>query len=284
MAEARSALAMIGHLHLVAAAGEGGRTHLRRQSFAPPIHVSKPHHDAGWLVVNLASPTPGLFAGDQVEVNVAVGCGARLLLTAPSANRLHAMKEGHAELRQHFRVAAGGCLDVWPEYLIPQAESAYRQRTRIEVEEGGTLFWTETLAPGRTAKGEVFAFRELRFATDIFHAGQHLARERYGLTPSTLGALRKRFPQAYYASVVCVAAAPMAPSFPQDDDLDRWWIGASRLSASATVVKIVAAESPDLRAAVERVRGILQAAAGVAAPGLRRVTGAPGSFASSPGS
>src|SRR5688572_10994353 len=98
---------MDGHLNLLAGCDADGRTVLQRQSFAAPIHISKPHHDAVWLVVNLASPTPGLFAGDRVDVRVRVDPGARLLLTAPSANRVHTMAQGHAELVQDFHVSAG---------------------------------------------------------------------------------------------------------------------------------------------------------------------------------
>src|SRR4051812_35878719 len=130
---------MEGHLDLLAGLNALGETTLRRQSFAAPIHISKPHREAGWMVVNLASPTPGLFAGDRVDVNVRVEGGARLLVTAPSANRVHTMVDGYAELTQQFHVAAGACLEVWPEYLIPQAGACYRQHTRIHVEEGGTL-------------------------------------------------------------------------------------------------------------------------------------------------
>jgi urease accessory protein len=85
-----------GGLDIVAGLDDRGVTILRRQSFSAPVHLSKPHHDEGWLVVNMASPTSGLLAGDRVEVRVAVEPGARLLLTAPSASRIHTMTTGHA--------------------------------------------------------------------------------------------------------------------------------------------------------------------------------------------
>jgi urease accessory protein len=272
---------MDGHLDIVASREADGHTVLRRQSFAAPIHISKPHHDAGWLVVNLASPTPGLFAGDRVKVRVAVEEGARLLLTAPSANRVHTMTEGHAELAQSFEVAAGAALDVWPEYLIPQAGARYRQTTRINVEPGSTLLWTETIAPGRTACGEAFAFSELALATDIFHGSQHLVRERYRLVPPAgVAALTRHFRHGYYASIVVVSAEPAI------DQLDTaaihalhssasQWIGVTRLSLSAAAVKIVAADSPTLRDTVLQVRSTLQRWLGIEAPQLRRITGAP---------
>jgi urease accessory protein len=267
-----------GHLELAAALDDRGLTALRRQSFAAPIHVSKPHHDAGWQVVNLASPTPGLLAGDRVEVRVEVAAGARLLLTAPSANRIHTMAEGYAELTQHLRVAAGGWLEVFPEYLIPQAGARYRQHTRIEVEPGGHLLWSESIAPGRTAHGEAFAYAELRFATDLLVGDRPIVRERYRLVPDEMIGLRAQFPTAYYASIVCVS-----PSLPDDlaavralgEDLHRpeCWVGASRLGTGAWVVKVVAADSPALRATTAALRLRLHALLGGVPANLRRVMG-----------
>jgi urease accessory protein len=268
-----------GHLDLLASADDAGCTVLRRQSFAAPIHISKPHRDAGWLVVNLASPAPGLLAGDRVDVNVEVESGAKLLLTAPSANRIHSMPDGHAELTQSFSIASGAALDVWPEYLIPQARARYRQRTRIEVASGGALIWTETIAPGRTARGEAFAFSELRIATDIFRAGTHLVRERYHLCPPSIATERLRcaFPTAYYASIVCISEflhddSVCWPAIRAMHEPTSIWLGSTRLASGAFAVKLVAADSPTIRATVAAIRRELQRAAGIEPPNVRRVT------------
>lgn len=273
-------MSLHGHLDLLAAADTAGRTVLRRQSFAAPIHISKPHRDAGWLVVNLASPAPGLLAGDRVNVRVDVESGARLMLTAPSANRIHAMPAGHAELTQSFRVASGAALDVWPEYLIPQAGARYRQRTRIEVAPGGSLLWTETIAPGRAAAGEIFAFTELRIATDLHIGSIHALRERYVLTlgDALQRALLRQFATPYYASVLCVspclaAANDAVPRIAASCQGDGVLLGVSRLAADAWAVKIVAGSSPDLRQAVAVVRAQLCTALEITSPSLRRVTG-----------
>jgi urease accessory protein len=271
---------MHGHLDLLATADADGRTVLRRQSFAAPVHISKPHHDAGWLVVNMASPTPGLLAGDRVNVRVVVEPGARLLLTAPSASRIHTMPAGHAELRQEFHVAAGGSLDFCPEYLIPQAASRYRQRSILRVEPGGTLLWTESLAPGRTAAGEIFAFSELRIATDLHIGPDHVARERYALTrgDATQRALLRHFRTPYYASFLCVSPHLAA----EDQSLaditafhcnERAWIGASQLADTAWAVRVIAASSPDLRCAIAAIRTRMYARLNIPAPSLRRTTG-----------
>ncbi len=266
-----------GHLDLLASTDGEGRTVLRRQSFSAPFHISKPHHEADWLVVNLASPTPGLLSGDRVKVKVEIATGARLLLTTPSASRLHTMSGGHAELTQEFTVARDGSLDFSPEYLIPQRGTRYRQRTRISVEQGGTLFWCESIAPGRTASGEIFAYEELRFATDIFVGATHALRERFALAPgeAALNALRARFSTAYYASIVCVAPGISAPAGALEElhDPQTAWVGITALPAGGLVVKMIAADSVAFRDRLARARQILYEAAGEVMPSLRRITG-----------
>jgi urease accessory protein len=251
---------------------------LRKQWFSPPIHISKPHHDDGWLVVNLASPSPGLLAGDRVDARVTVEQGARLLITAPSANRIHNTGEGHAQLTQSFHVHAGAALDVCPEYLIPHAGARYIQQTTLRIAQGATLLWTEMIAPGRAASGELFAFADLRLSTDVYHGDEYIARERYHLTPAAMAPLRAQFRAGYYVSMLCIS-----PDLPADTATLRGltenlsareaWLGATQLRPGAWAVKIVAADSPTLRATVSAARAALFAAMKRKPANLRRTTG-----------
>ena len=74
----RGGRGLSGHLRLVCAADEAGRTFIREQSFRAPVHLSKPHHEEGVLVVNVVNPTAGLLAGDRVRYDVSVESGARV--------------------------------------------------------------------------------------------------------------------------------------------------------------------------------------------------------------
>src|ERR1700677_1161545 len=148
---------MTGHLDLVCGLGAKGLSQLKHQSFRAPMHISKPHLDGDTLVVNVVNPTAGLFEGDEVGCKVHVEAGARLLLTSTSASRAHCMKgPGEARLAQNFSVEKNGWLEVWPELFIPQAGTRYRQKTRVDIEEGSGFLFFETLAPGRVASGGGF--------------------------------------------------------------------------------------------------------------------------------
>ena len=265
-----------GHLDLTCTAHPDGHTFIRNQSFAAPIHLSKPHLDEGVLVVNVVNPTAGLLAGDRIRVRVAVESGARVLLTAPSASRAHRMVEGDARVEQEFRVARGAWLESWPEIFIPQGGASYRQRTVARVEEGGALLLIEMIAPGRTAAGEVFAFAGLHWETEIFLGDEMIARERYALTAESpaLTALRARFPAAYYAS--CFLVSPRltndAACWRRIHDLhdDTAWVGVSALVRGGWAIRVVAEGSLVLRRTIGAIRREIYAALGRPLPALRR--------------
>ena len=251
---------------------------MREQSFRAPLHLSKPHEDAGVLVVNVVNPTAGLLAGDRIDLRVRVESGARLLVTTPSASRAHRTPHGHAEVAQDFIVEAGGWLENWPELFIPQGGARYRQSTRLQLAAGGEALFFETLAPGRVAMGEAFAFTELKWETDVLLDEEVIARERYWLTPESaaISALRAQFPTAYYAScfVITPRLTPEAPCWAAIHALHEAeaWVGCSPLRRGGFVGKIVAAGSVLLRRKLAALRGELHAALGRTAPSLRRAT------------
>jgi urease accessory protein len=265
-----------GHLRLVCARDERGRSHLRSQSFRAPMHISKPHEEEGTLVVNVVNPTAGLLAGDEIECEVSVEAGARLLLTTPSAARAHQMRGGCAHVSQHFEIAADAFLDVWPELFIPQAGARYRQRTTVKIEPGGEVLLAEMLAPGRVASGEAFLYDSLRWETDIVHAGELIARERYTLRPGTpsVEALRDVFPAAYYGSVYVISPklSADAPCWAAIHDLHHaaCWVGISSLRRSGFVVKVVAANSITLRREMSSIRRSIYGGLGRPEPNFRR--------------
>ncbi len=276
---------MNGHLHLTVVHDPvGGRSHVGRQSFRAPMHVGKGDWRDGVLTVHAVNATAGLFAGDAVEWKVDVEPGARLRLVSPSATRVHrAAREGvpperlePARCEQHFRVGTGGFLEVWPELFIPHAGCRYRQTTRIDVEPGGELLFCESLAPGRVASGEAFAWESLQWATDIHRAGEYIARERWQMRPGAQsdplagwrGALGGQAP--FYATIFFVSNRldDNAPCWQQIHDLQRddapacdlpLWIGISRLRTAGWTVRLLARDGAVLRRTLSQVRAWLLA-------------------------
>ena len=281
---------MTGHLHLTVVANPTtGRSFLGEQSHRAPMHVGKGHWDADArvLTVHAVNATAGLFAGDAVDWRVRVEAGARLRLVGPSATRVHRAARGgiettdEATATQVFTVDAGGWLEVWPELFIPQAGSRCRQTTRVGVARGGRLLFCEGLAPGRVAMGEAWAFRSLRWATDIVYDGWPVARERWRMQPAAQPASTAGWRDAgtsmgtdapFYGTVFLVAEGIDAaqPGWQRLHDLPAegerptpLWIGVSRLPrAAGWMVKVLARDGAVLRRTLGLIRGELLAMLG----------------------
>jgi urease accessory protein len=258
-----------GHLSLVAAARDHGRTVLAAQSFRAPFHLSKPYWDteARALLVQVVNPTAGILSGDRLESDIAVQTGAALLVTTPSASRVFRMREGVAECRQQFTVAAGGWLEVMPEPLVPHRASHYRQVTAIDVAAGGQLFFVDQLQPGRVAHGEIWGWDRLCLDLTVRAAGELVLRERLDQTGGDLRALAELAgsgPHACFANALL-----LAPDAVADSSTPAWraelatlhcdgvWLGASALRRGGWSIKLVAPDSVRLRQALRDVRTIL---------------------------
>ncbi len=175
------AFAVRGSLQLRAALDAAERTVLTHRHASGGFHLSKPYWDGTSLLVQWINPTAGIFSGDHLESEITVERGAALLLTTPSATRIHtrplpAMPPGFQ--RQHFRVEAGAFLEVQPELLIPQKRSAFVQKTLIELEAGASLYFAELLAPGRVAHGESLCFDSLELRVVLKIEGRCVLQER----------------------------------------------------------------------------------------------------------
>lgn len=253
-----------GHLSLRAARREDGRTVLAGQSFRAPFHLSKPYWDAdaGVLLAQVVNPTAGILAGDRLESDIAVGRDAALCVTTPSASRVFTMRQGAAECRQHFRVEAGGWLEVAPEPLVPHRGSHYRQVTTVNVEEGGGLFFVDQLQPGRVAHGEAWTWARLRLELDVRLGPERVLRERFDQTGADLCALARL---AGSGDAACFANAVLID--PSADAVEpAWrgtisalhgkglWVGVSALRRGGWSIKLVAADPVRLRHALRAIR------------------------------
>lgn len=265
---------MNGALHLVCGLDATGRSALVEQYASAPMHVSKPWWEEGLLIVNAINSTAGLFSGDVIETTIEVRPGAQMLVTSPSASRVHRMIEGRAALRQSIRVARGGWLELWPALFIPHAGSDYLQDTSIHLDAGARLLWFETFAPGRVASGEAWQFRRFESRFRICCDSRPIARESYSLTPGSpsVHALRSQLDNACHAA--CYAAGIDFP-----DSLMaaisalhhcNCWVGCTRLDAPAIAVRLVAADNLHLSRALTGIRELLHRAFARAVPPLRR--------------
>jgi urease accessory protein len=267
-----------GNLMLRAETRADGLTILSRQSFCAPFHLSKPYwdHDAGVLIVQVVNPTAGILAGDRLDSAVAVGAGAALLVTTPSACRLFSMTDGSAESRQSFQVATGGWLEVIPEPLVPHRGSRFQQTTTVDVEPGGALFFVDQLQPGRVGHAEAWLWSRLCLDLTVRLGGELILRERLdqpGDGLQALAALAGSGPAACFANAVLIGPGSGEPWMGEIRRLhgDGLWAGVSALRRGGWSLRLVAPDSVKLRQGLGAVRRILTASFPRLAADLRKL-------------
>jgi len=275
--------ALTGHLHLRAGLTSSGDTAIVAQSFCAPFHLSKPHWDPDTQVLHaqVVNPTAGILAGDALDLAIEVETGAALLLTTPSASRVFKMEGAEqATGRQHFRVAAGAWLEVFPEPLVPHAGSAYTQETLLEVAAGGGLFFVDQLMPGRLAHGEAWKWRQLVLGLRVEVAGTLLLRERWEQSGESLAALASftgTGPTTCFANGVLILPAAV-----ENAEVPTWvtairqlhqngiWVGMSQLRQAGWSLRVIAPDPLAMRTTLEAVRKILKTTFPRLGCGLRR--------------
>jgi urease accessory protein len=165
-----------------------GRTVLRSRHQRFPLRTTVPFHlDAAapdMAFVYIQNPTGGVFAGDRLRTSVVADEGARMHLTRQSATKLYRMDDGEARQELCFELGAGAYVEHIPDPLIPQAGTRYRQWTNVELAPGAVLVTAETLAPGRRAHGERFAYDLLELRTQACRDGRELCAETLRLEPA----------------------------------------------------------------------------------------------------
>lgn len=176
-----------GLLELRFARDPWGRSALvaRRQRF--PLRTTMPFYlDRGapdMAYVYVQNPTGGVFAGDRLATRVTAEDGARVHVTSQSATKLYRSEGVDATHEVRFELGEGAYVESLPDPLIPHAGARYRQRTHVDLARGAIFVGAETVAPGRWARGERFAYELVELTTDVHRDQRELCAERLRLEP-----------------------------------------------------------------------------------------------------
>lgn len=189
------------------------RTQLNVFEQRQPLKIVRAFHlEGGAALVHIHNLSGGVLAGDRLSVELTVGSGARAQVTSTGATRLYRSRAqaAPAESATHARVYEGALLEYLPDPLIPFAGSRYRQHAVVNLEHGAGLFWWDTVAPGREARGEVFSYHHLRLSFELRVGGIPIATERGDLDPVArpLQSAARLGPYHYFSTFyVCRAGA-----------------------------------------------------------------------------
>jgi urease accessory protein len=164
---------------------DDGRVALLQQE--PPWKVVRAFHaPTGERLVHLNNVSGGVLGGDELELDIDVREGVHAQVTTTGATRVYRARHGAAcaVATTSIRVARGATLELLPDPIIPFAGSRFEQKTRVVLDDGATLIWWETLAPGRAAAGEELAYESLRMEAEVRAGGRPLLVDRFQLRPT----------------------------------------------------------------------------------------------------
>ena len=162
------------------------QTRMMNSEQRPPLKVIRAFAQPdGGALVHLHNISGGVLGGDQLQMEFDVGSQASVQLTSTSATRIYRSRPGVPSAQQWTKahVQSGGLLEYLPDPLIPFAGARYSQHTEILLEDDAGLCWWETLAPGRVASGERFAYERVQIGLTIKTAGRPLLHEQFSLEP-----------------------------------------------------------------------------------------------------
>ncbi|MDN8051550.1 urease accessory protein UreD [Burkholderia multivorans] len=268
-----------GLLSLRFARDSQGRTRLvaRRQRYPLTTTVVLPMETGPGALIYVQNAAGSVFGGDRLDVDVCLEAGAALCLSTPSATRL----QGDALSMQTTRVSVGegAFFESVPDMIIPHPDAVHRQQTYIDLAEGASAIVVESLAPGRTARGERHAYQSIDLRLQASFRGSPVLRDASGFrpieaNPALEGCLAG---EGYVGSLFALTQAGLADELAERISnglagLPGVYGGASALaSGHGAVARFLAGDAPSLRLATHAAwDAARQYMRGESAPTLRK--------------
>jgi urease accessory protein len=151
----------------------------------PPIKFINPRPQQGCCQVYVSNYGGGLLDGDSIRMRVECRSESRLYLGTQSSTKVYRGNgKGGAYQETVGMVHANAFAVVCPDPVVPFAGSSYAQTQSWEVHPDGDLILFDWLQPGRSARGEIFAYDRLRTELRVTRpGGAPILADRFGLEP-----------------------------------------------------------------------------------------------------
>lgn len=250
-----------GSLELAVGSGKILRSH-----YTPPMRLFRPYVEGGEpRTVVVANVAGGVVGGDRLSVSLDVGADEALLATTQAAEKIYRSDGADAVLSNTYRVGAGAVLEMLSSGTILFDGSRLIRATEIDIAAGGCFAYAETVVLGRIARGEVFASGSLRDRIRLRRDGRLVWADDFGLDDDIAGSMAaaagldgaKALAMLLLVGDGAGQAVEIARAQPLVDGLR---IGASALAGDCVVIRILARDPADARAAVAGIWSASRAA------------------------
>lgn len=138
----------------LSAVGADGRTRRSHVAESGSLRLRFPNADTGELEAVVVNTAGGIAGGDRLEIDIAVGEGARLMLTTAAAEKVYRSLGPNSLIDVKMNVAAGGALRWLPQETILFDRARMARHIEVDLAADATLLMAEALVLGRAAMGE----------------------------------------------------------------------------------------------------------------------------------
>ncbi len=156
----------------------------------------------------IVNTSGGVAGGDSYRVSLAVGEGAEVEATTPSAERVYRSDGPAATIATELSLAPGARLSWLPQETLMFEGAALKRRLEIEMSVEASLIAAETLVFGRLAMGEREIDASLRNSWRVRRDGRLVFADETRLDHAGGALERKAVGAGARAVATVVAAAP----------------------------------------------------------------------------
>ena len=161
-----------------------GQTRLVRSHNVQPLKLLQPASHGDVCHVVLSSYGGGLVAGDVIGLRILAQAGTRLFISTQANTKVFRSIDGAvAEQQTVGKLAENALAVVFPDPVVPQAGSRYRQAQHWHLAPSATLLLIDWFHSGRMDQGERFAFTSLEAELRVSVAGQLVLLDRLVFRP-----------------------------------------------------------------------------------------------------
>ncbi|MEM8675841.1 MAG: urease accessory protein UreD [Cyanobacteria bacterium P01_G01_bin.67] len=152
------------NLELKLKTNSSGQTICHHQYTTYPLRLSSVFRlekvNSNRAYIYLINTSPGLLAGDELNLDLQLAAHTNLYLTDQAATKVHPMPKINTKAVVNYQIliAADASLELVPEPIILYKDSFLEQKTSIKLHSTAQLFFSEIILPGRLAKQEYYDF------------------------------------------------------------------------------------------------------------------------------
>ncbi|GAB3872903.1 hypothetical protein GCM10028824_23830 [Hymenobacter segetis] len=162
-----------------------GRSRLVACKNIQPLKLLQPASPSRAAHVVLSSYGGGLVAGDVIRLRITGRADSRLIISTQASTKVFRSIDG-AVAEQHTvgELGENALAVVFPDPVVLQAESRYRQVQAWQLQPTSLLLLVDWFHSGRMDQGERFAFTSLHSELRVRVAGRLVLLDRFGFEPA----------------------------------------------------------------------------------------------------